>query len=68
MNIEYRVLKKNKKNQPDKVYQAGLSFNQIIAYLNGAEYRIPPSDHSALTPRAIPIGVLRPMLRSKLSE
>ena len=27
MNIEPKGLKKNKKNQPDKVYQAGLGFN-----------------------------------------
>jgi hypothetical protein len=27
MNIEFSGLKKTKKNQPDKVYQAGLSFN-----------------------------------------
>jgi len=27
MNIESKSLKKTKKNQPDKVYQAGLGFN-----------------------------------------
>jgi len=27
MNIEFSGLKKTKKNQPDKVYQAGLGFN-----------------------------------------
>ena len=34
---------------------------------NGGEYWSPPSVHSALSPRARPIGVFTPMLRSKIS-
>ena len=42
-------------------------FGSGRAQRNGGEYWSPPSVHSALRPRARPIGVFIPMLRSKIS-